>query len=117
MRRPELKYELEEEDAVGGRRCPAENGELLRRDDDDDGRDDIARGSRGSFAPREACLPLHSCCCCCCLQHGKGGEGAEREGKVSGGQRLHMACSKRGERPRRRGILKRDGRRWEATLC
>jgi hypothetical protein len=43
MRRPELKYELEEEDAVGGRRCPAENGELLRRDDDDDGRDDIAR--------------------------------------------------------------------------
>ena len=51
MRRPELKYEVEEEDAVGGRRCPAENGELLRRDDDDDGRDDIARGSRGSFAP------------------------------------------------------------------
>lgn len=52
MRRPELKYELEEEDdAVGGRRCPAENGELLRREDDVDGRDDIAHGSRRSFAP------------------------------------------------------------------
>jgi hypothetical protein len=35
---------------VGGRRCPAEKGELLRRDeDDDDGRDDITGGSRGSF--------------------------------------------------------------------
>ena len=84
MRRPELKYELEEEDAVGGRRCPAENGELLRRDDDDDGRDDIARGSRGSFAPREACLPLHSCCCCCCLQHGKGGRGGRAGGEGIG---------------------------------
>ena len=52
MRRPELKYELEEEDdAVGGRRCPAENGELLRREDDVDGRDDIAHGSRRSFSP------------------------------------------------------------------
>jgi hypothetical protein len=30
-----------------------------------------------------------------------------------------MACSKRGERPLRRGILKRgqDDRRWEAALC
>lgn len=55
MRRPELKYELEEEeDAVGGRRCPAENGELLRREDDDDGRDDIAHGSREASPPRVA---------------------------------------------------------------
>lgn len=42
MSRPDI-YELEEEEEVGGRRFPAENGELLRLDEDEeDGRDDIA---------------------------------------------------------------------------
>lgn len=82
MRRPELKYELEEEDAVGGRRCPAENGELLRRDDDDDGRDDIARAriSRKLRAPhvrrrwRGVLLPQPAAC-------STGREGGERRGR------------------------------------
>lgn len=45
MSRPAM-YELDDEEDVGGRRFPAEKGELLRLDeDDDDGRDDISRGS------------------------------------------------------------------------
>lgn len=98
MRRP-VRYEpAEDDDEVGGRLLPAENGELLRLDDaDDDGLDDIPHGNR-SFPPPHLPPARRRCA----ARRGAAGEldgesarrrrrDAAEEGKVSEGQRLHMA--------------------------
>lgn len=115
MRRP-VRYEpAEDDDEVGGRLLPAENGELLRLDDaDDDGLDDIPHGNRsfppptsppqGDAARRDAARRGSSTA----RARGGGGETRRKRGRYRKVRGFTWPCSKRGERPRRCEFLKRD---------
>ena len=101
---------------MGGRRLPAEKGELLRLDeDDDDGRDDIAGGSRLSpqaLHPRDRSATRVRTRRWGAARQGRGDGARERSRgrypKVRGLSHGLLLHSKREERPLRREFLKRD---------